>query len=111
MTYHTAAADILVATGSGHVVVGARGPYVEFRRDQMVMGNLTQVVGLCPHHNQRHKYFHEWRALDNTMIYEQRQTVSYANYRIGYFYAAPSDLIIRGHGAAQGTHFRLVTVL
>lgn len=83
---------IPVAVGHTRIVHGGRGDYVEFDRDQMLMDNLEPMIGRCPYHGTFHKYFWEYRTADDVMVYEQRRTVSYADYKVGMFYIAPSDL-------------------
>ena len=86
-------AGIPVATGYARIVHGGRGDYVEFERDQMILGNMTEIVGRCRFHGGSiHRYFREGRSVDQTMIYEQRRTVVCADYRVGRFYIAPVDL-------------------
>ena len=43
--HRTKTANILVATDSVRVVRGGRGDYLEFSRDQIIMDNLTPVIG------------------------------------------------------------------
>ena len=80
-----------IATGYKCVVIGDRGAYVEFSPQQIVKENLH-----IP--KQRHVYFTEWRSKDesNVMVYDQRRTVKYADYKIGLFYICPSDLYVKG---------------
>jgi hypothetical protein len=94
MTYKTKS-GIVIATDSTRTVVGGRGPYIEFSREQMVMDALRPITGLCPYHNQRHRYFYEYRTKDDTMVYEQRRCVSYANYLVGMFYVSPEDVVTK----------------
>jgi hypothetical protein len=84
---------IPVATDSIRTVHGGRGDYLEFSREQMVMDNLNPVIGWCPHHRTTHAYFWEYRTADNVMVYEQRETVKYADYKIGLFYISPKDVM------------------
>ena len=57
------------------------------------LGNMTEIVGRCRFYGGSiHRYFREWRSVDQTMIYEQRRTVVCADYRVGRFYIAPVDL-------------------
>jgi len=89
--YRTKKANILVATDSIRTVHGGRGDYLEFSPDMMVMDNLDPVIGWCPIHRSTHRYFYEY-WVDGVRVYEQRRTVSYADYKIGYFYIAPELL-------------------
>jgi DNA repair photolyase len=83
-----------VATGYTRVVVGGRGPYVEFQPAQIIEKNLHKP-------EQRHVYFDEWRSNDdsNVMVYDQKRTVAYADYKVGKFYISPTDLLCDGQPA------------
>lgn len=104
-------AGLLIANGCVRVITLSKsaerkhgGPYVEFRADQIVSDNLRAITGPCPWHNSaRHKFFYEFRSkcAANAMIYLQRQRVSYADYHIGLYYVALSDLVRRAAPAAQ----------
>ncbi|MFC1816441.1 hypothetical protein ACFL0M_11015 [Thermodesulfobacteriota bacterium] len=80
-----------IATGYIRVVIGGRGPYVEFNPQQVVRETLH-----IP--EQRHVYFTEWRSNDvsNVMVYDQRRIVKYADYKIGLYYISPLDLYVEG---------------
>ena len=85
------ASGLPIATGYHRVVIGDRGPYIEFSPHQVVIENLY-----IP--KQRHVYFTEWRSNDesNVMVYHQKRTVKYAEYIIGLYYISPSDLYVEG---------------
>ena len=91
MIYQTKT-GIVVATDCIRTVHGGRGDYLEFSRDMMLMDNLNPIIGWCPHHRTTHRYFWEYRTTDGVMVYEQRQTVGHADYKVGLFYIAPDDL-------------------
>ena len=42
-------------------------------------------------------YYIEHRSLDeaSVKVYEQRRTVAYADYKVGMFYIAPGDVVIK----------------
>ena len=67
---------------------GGRGPYVEMTEAQMQLCNTHLITDV------RHVYFHEYRSdcSANVMVYLQRRTISYADYRIGLYYISPFDL-------------------
>ena len=85
------ASGLPIAKGYKRIVIGDRGPYIEFGCNQLYMEKLH-----IP--KQRHVYFTEWRTNDesNTMVYHQKRTVKYAEYIIGLYYISPSDLYIEG---------------
>jgi hypothetical protein len=87
----------LLAQGYTRLVVGGRGAYVEFAPEQMVLENLH-----IPHDQEwrlqsENAYYIEHRSCDaaNVKVYEQRRTVGYADYRIGMFYIAPEEVVIK----------------
>ena len=77
---------VLFSAGYRRVVIGGRGPYIEYERKHIV----------CVAHKMRvssHYYYEEWRsAADNIKLYEQKHKVKYADYVPGYFYVTPFDL-------------------
>lgn len=75
-----------VACGYTRVVIGDRGPYVEFEGSRMVMESLREMPG-------GHYYYVELRTLrDNVKVYAQAHRVDYADYEPGMFYVSPFDL-------------------
>lgn len=80
-----------VATGYVRVVIGKRGPYVEFEGKHLVMENIHIT-------DRKHHYFSEWRTNDeaDVMVYQQWEPVTYADYRIGLFYIDPFELMVGG---------------
>jgi len=85
----------LVARGYTRIVIGKRGPYVEFTREQIQWDSFY----VPKEHKYRwidaRAYYIEHRTLDesNTMLYYQKRTVAYADYKIGMAYIAPTDLL------------------
>jgi hypothetical protein len=73
-----------LATGYERVVIGARGPYVEFVCEQLT--GLRRVE--APHY-----YYDEWRTPCGVKVYEQLKRVDYADYVPGKFYVSPFDLV------------------
>ena len=85
-----------IATGFTRLVVGGRGAYLEFTKEQLVAANLHMPenqewrISSC---KQGRAYYLEYRSnTDNVKIYYQRKTVNYADYRIGLFYIDPNEL-------------------
>jgi hypothetical protein len=87
----------LLARGYARLVIGGRGAYIEFAPDQMVMDNLHIPQGQEWRLQSEHAYYLEHRSRDeaNVKVYEQRRTVGYADYRIGMFYIAPAEVIVK----------------
>lgn len=75
-----------VATGFKRVVIGARGPYMEFTDEQIVNEALRwERAGA---------YYTEYRTIDacNVKVYRQIATVEYADYKPGLWYISPFEL-------------------
>ena len=100
-----------IARGYLRIVIGERGPYIEFDRYQIVAENLHM-----PHDQEWRKthnaaYYLEYRTRCSAavMIYYQKKLVDYADYRLGYFYIDPEDLTCDQHhkliSPAQGKLF------
>lgn len=85
---------LILATGYSRVVIGGRGPYVEFETEHIRKDNLY-----IPKHAE-HKlsqsvcYYHEYRSKDECYVkaYYQQMGVSYADYVIGKWYIDPEKL-------------------
>jgi hypothetical protein len=76
---------ILLADGFSRVVIGKRGPYVEFDPVHINQPALRYV-------DAKHYYFDEVRTADGVMVYDQRKRVDYADYVPGMLYVSPFDL-------------------
>ena len=85
---------LLLAKGYNRIVIGGRGPYIEFESSHIIMDNI-----FVPDHA-KHKlensltYYHEYRSLDKSCVklYFQKMEVSYADYIIGKWYIDPMCL-------------------
>lgn len=83
-----------VAHGYERVVIGDRGPYIEFHGEML----NNDGIYIPEHQKWRIKnplcYYVEWRTKDNcyVKIYNQKRTVKYADYKIGCWYISPFDL-------------------
>lgn len=85
-----------VAEGYERVVIGDRGPYIEFD-DFMVASSVHNFM--IPS-NQAYRitnalcYYVEYRTADESYvkIYKQKKLVKYADYQIGFWYISPFDL-------------------
>ena len=87
----------LLAIGYRRVVVGERGAYIEFAPENMCMDNLHIPLDQKWRLGSEVAYYIEHRSRDkaNVKVYEQRRTVGYADYKIGMFYIAPREVVIR----------------
>lgn len=86
---------LLLAIGYRRVVIGGRGPYVEF--------NPGQIQWSCFHVPKEEEYrgadkrvyYIEYRSNcnSNVKLYFQKRAVAYADYKVGMCYIAPQDLM------------------
>lgn len=86
----------LITQGYERVVIGKRGPYVEFKEPQIILSafhipeeeryRLTNGVS----------FYVEYRSNDDSYVklYFQKRKVAYADYRIGMYYISPFDLFM-----------------
>ena len=83
-----------IAKGYDRIVIGERGPYVEFSFHHLIHDNIFLT-------KKKHYYYLEYRSHDesNVKIYYQLHTVDYADYIINSFYVSPFDLIVEGSPA------------
>jgi len=85
---------LLLATGFIRIVIGGRGPYMEFDRAQIAHNNIH-----IPKHAE-HKlgnslsYYWEYRSNDDCFakLYDQKICVGYADYKVGMWYISPDVL-------------------
>lgn len=86
--------ELCLASGYERVEYGKRGPYIEFNEDQIILNNF--YIPMCEKWRIRsdRAFYIEFRSKCDgyVKLYFQKQTVSYAFYKIGYFYISPTDL-------------------
>lgn len=85
-----------VSTGYNRIVIGGRGPYVEFTEDQIDFKSFHIPKDQLYRLTDKRVYYVELRSTDfsNTKLYYQLQTVAYADYKIGMLYISPYDLFL-----------------
>lgn len=82
-----------VATGYERIVIGGRGPYIEFSDEQVLQENIMVPEDQRWRFTNLNSYYNEYRTVqDNVKIYHQKKTVDYADYKIGMWYISPFDL-------------------
>jgi hypothetical protein len=77
------------------VVIGDRGPYVEFEERHMVPDSIYIPFSQRERAKDFDRYYYaELRSRDDayTKIYYQFRSVDYADYKVGMFYISPFDL-------------------
>jgi hypothetical protein len=84
----------LVAVGFNRLVIGDRGPYIEFIEDHLVNYHMPDDqlwrIESC---RKGKAFYHEYRTnKDNVKIYHQQRLVDYADYRYNLYYISPYEL-------------------
>jgi hypothetical protein len=84
----------LVATGYTRVVIGGRGPYIEFEDKHIVKDHFHIPKHAAYKLSQTMPYYHEYRSNDKCFVkaYCQQMQVSYADYRVGKWYIDPEKV-------------------
>ena len=85
-----------LATGYTRVVIGGRGPYVEFRQNQIVWNSFNIPDSEAYRIDDQRAFYVEYRSKCEAFVklYAQKRTVAYADYLIGYCYISPFDLMM-----------------
>lgn len=82
-----------IAIGYERIVIGGRGPYVEFSEEQLVLDELFIPEDQRWRLQHEIGYYYEYRTrIDNVKVYRQKKVVDYADYLIGMWYISPFDL-------------------
>ena len=83
----------ILAIGYQRVVVGERGPYVEFSDRHIVAEQFFVPQDLQWKLEDPHVYYIELRSVhSNVKLYLQVNRVSYADYEVGKYYISPFEL-------------------
>lgn len=99
--------NLHLATSYERIVIGKRGPYVEFKNTQIIWDNF-----IIPFQEQwrlydetNSSYYDEYRSIDKSYVklYLQKKLVTYADYKIGLCYISPFDLYLENKCVFQ--HF------
>lgn len=89
---------VKLSEGYSRIVIGGRGPYVEFTDEQIEFKSFYIPKDQLYRLTDRRVYYIELRSIDksNVKLYFQLQTVAYADYKIGMLYISPYDLFLPG---------------
>lgn len=75
------------------IVIGQRGPYIEFTKNQIVDSQLYIPKNQLYRLSDPKVYYIEFRTVENNVkVYYQMRTVAYADYLLNHFYINPFDL-------------------
>ena len=85
---------LLLAKGYTRIVIGGRGPYIEFEDASIVKANIHVPSHAIHKLTASLTYYHEYRSNDESWVklYFQCMGVSYADYKIGMWYIDPTRL-------------------
>jgi hypothetical protein len=86
---------VVLAYACQRVVVGDYGPYIEFNKRDL---NLAAFQQKWPGEPKRPVKYIWWESKRHPRVklYEQRDTVAYADYLVDMWYISPADLYIGG---------------
>ena len=86
---------LYLAFGYLRVVIGKRGPYVEFDHYQIRWENFDVPEAERYRMKNPMVYYNEYRSTDDCYVklYMQKRTVAYADYIVGHCYISPFDLM------------------
>lgn len=85
---------LLVANGYKRIVIGKRGPYIEFTEPQINRHAMLIPPQELWRVSSDIAFYIEYRTCDMqyVKIYYQKKTVNYADYLIDHYYISPFDL-------------------
>lgn len=86
---------LYLAFGYLRVVIGKRGPYIEFTPNQIIWENFLVPEKEKYRLNNPVVYYDEFRSKDPAFVklYFQKRTVAYADYKPHLCYISPFDLL------------------
>ena len=89
--------NVLLATDHVKIVQGKRGDYVEISESQINKKILKIPFGAYWRLKNEDVYYIEYITIDSsgTMVYYQKKTVKYADYKIGMYYVSLKEVIIK----------------
>lgn len=92
--FYTKDTHILLATDYMRIVIGGRGPYVEFTVQMLVAPNMTLPIHERWRTQSTNAFYIEFRSNCTAFvkIYAQKKPVDYADYVPGMCYISPFDL-------------------
>jgi len=87
----------LLSVGFTRVVIGKRGPYIEFDDSQILKSAFEIPEAEKYRLTNGVSYYIEYRSKDESYVklYFQKRKVAYADYRIGMYYISPFDLVMK----------------
>lgn len=80
--------DVQLAEKHTRIVHGGRGDYMEIEPADMCINNLSIPSGQ-EYRLTSDKVYFDWYECNNAMVYKQKRTVGYADYKVTKFYIDP----------------------
>jgi len=79
------------------IVHGKRGDYIEISEEQIIKDNIRMPYSEKWRMDHGMAYYLEYRSKDfsNVMIYNQVRGVAYADYKIGFWYIDPENVVLK----------------
>lgn len=84
----------LISSGYNRIVVGDYGPFIELNYTQMQLGNIEEKWAGSFRKIVKYVWM-QTKDSEKTKIYLQKDTVPYADYRIGCYYIHLAHVVIR----------------
>lgn len=86
--------NLKVASNYCRVVIGERGPYIEFDCKDIILSSMYIPYNQLWRKNNKNCYYIEYRTIDKSYvkIYYQVKLVNYADYKVGFYYISPFQL-------------------
>lgn len=82
-----------ISAGYQRIVIGERGPYMEFNDDQIEHKHIYVPGDQQWRLDHQLSFYNEYRTTqDNVKVYHQKKAVDYADYVVGMWYISPFDL-------------------
>jgi hypothetical protein len=88
--------NLKIITGYRRIVIGERGPYIEFDKKDLIFNNFYIPEDKKYKLSLKNCYYIEYRSIDESFVklYFQKRSVNYADYLIGKYYISPFDLYL-----------------
>ncbi len=86
-----------IAHNFERIVHGGRGDYIEISLDDIIELSIIVPENQVWRLDNEKVYYWEFRSMDisNVMIYFQKKLVKYADYKIGFWYVDPEDVVLK----------------
>ena len=103
---------LLIASNYDRIVRGGRGDYVEISKKDIIKKNIRIPEDTKWRLGNNNVYYIEYRSNDtsNAKIYYQRNLVSYATYKIGYYYVGIENITCPNFGFGRYLNYDKIEI-